>query len=573
MMYYSEHRDYPGAKEEFLKNYRPSVGMMFSEGIGAGFRDVSFMLMQSVMEMDKAENAALLTKEDWEASKFYDPQIKWDESFTTPKARLLKERRDRERELGFLLERAGAGATASFYAGALVGTVPDPVNYIPFVGIASKAKSAAVLGKIAQSGRLGRGATSAADAVLGTALLQPLVFAERDTYQLKYDTRDALTELGLALGLGFGLGAALGRVHPKDPDPRARQEANTVTVNRQGKVEFKEETPIAPPTASERAWDSVDPVTKTQLIEAERLSQSAGVQNRMPVPRQKGAERASRIRQPVTQEMVDDFDDLMLEKYGDDWFSTQIDYETAKKMGDDARVAEIEKTVDRKDLEKANELNEGLRATDRAEYEVSQREIEKSVRNAIQDDEIADELLETFDVDFRKDDVGMYLSGKNLESNLDSEDVAKRAYIKVGQIIAKRQGADFDALFTEASALTKQGQVALRQNVFRYVQRAKEAILAALRGDTEPISDEVWNTPRPAPEPLPAPDDTPISANEARLQQLDAELEERIRTKEANDTLKEEDARELAYLDEERADQEKFHQARSEVTECVIANG
>ena len=84
MMYYSEHRDYPGAKEEFLKNYRPSAGMMFSEGIGAGFRDVSFMLMQSVMEMDKAENAALLTKEDWEASKFYDPEIKWDDSFTTP---------------------------------------------------------------------------------------------------------------------------------------------------------------------------------------------------------------------------------------------------------------------------------------------------------------------------------------------------------------------------------------------------------------------------------------------------------------------------------------------------------
>ena len=183
MMYYSEHRDYPGAKEEFLKNYRPSAGMMFSEGIGAGFRDVSFMLMQSVMEMDKAENQPLLTKEDWEASKFYDPQIKWDDSFTTPKARLLKERRDRERELGFLLERAGAGATASFYAGALVGTVPDPVNYIPFVGIASKAKSAAVLGKIAQSGRLGRGATTATDAVLGTALIQPLVAAERDTYQ------------------------------------------------------------------------------------------------------------------------------------------------------------------------------------------------------------------------------------------------------------------------------------------------------------------------------------------------------------------------------------------------------
>ena len=69
MMYYSEHRDYPGAKEEFLKNYRPSAGMMFSEGIGAGFRDVSFMLMQSVMEMDKAENQPLLTKEDWKRAR------------------------------------------------------------------------------------------------------------------------------------------------------------------------------------------------------------------------------------------------------------------------------------------------------------------------------------------------------------------------------------------------------------------------------------------------------------------------------------------------------------------------
>ena len=217
MIYHPDTSDFPGGEEQFLKDYRPSAGRMFKIGMGAGFDDTLPGLLTSLSEMDQAENQPLLTKEDWEASKFYDPEIKWDDSFTTPKARLLKERRDRERELGFLLDRAGMGATASFYAGALVGTVPDPVNYIPFVGIASKAKSAAVLGKIAQSGRLGRGATTAADAVLGTALIQPLVAAERDTYQLKYDTRDALTELGLALGLGFGLGAALGRVHPKDP--------------------------------------------------------------------------------------------------------------------------------------------------------------------------------------------------------------------------------------------------------------------------------------------------------------------------------------------------------------------
>lgn len=390
MMYYSEHRDYPGAKEEFLKNYRPSAGMMFSEGIGAGFRDVSFMLMQSVMEMDKAENAPLLTKEDWEASKFYDPEIKWDESFTTPKARLLKERRDRERELGFLLDRAGMGATASFYAGALVGTVPDPVNYIPFVGIASKAKSAAVLGKIAQSGRLGRGATTATDAVLGTALIQPLVAAERDTYQLKYDTRDALTELGLALGLGFGLGAALGRVHPKDPDPAVRAQEGTVTVNRKGDIEIKEGRAPDPETPSTRAAANIAPQDAKTAIDVAIGQQAAG---------------------------------------------------ESINVGKFAPTQPVRQTAD------------GVEAP-----EVTP--------------------AETFQADARVE---------------------------------------------------------------------------------------------PAPDPVP--DDTPIDANEARLQQLEAELDERIRTEEAEGRLKEEDATELAYIDEEVKEQELYHQAVFEVTECLIRNG
>lgn len=390
MMYYSEHRDYPGAKEEFLKNYRPSVGMMFSEGIGAGFRDVSFMLMQSVMEMDKAENAALLTKEDWEASKFYDPEIKWDDSFTTPKARLLKERRDRERELGFLLDRAGMGSTAAFYGGALVGTVPDPVNYIPFVGIASKAKSAAVLGKIAQSGRLGRGATTAADAVLGTALIQPLVAAERDTYQLKYDTRDALTELGLALGLGFGLGAALGRVHPKDPDPAVRAQEGTVTVNRKGDIEIKEGRAPDIETPATRAAANIAPQDAKTAIDVAIAQQAAG-------------------------------ESINVGKFA----PTQPVRQTA----DGAETPEVTPA-------------------------------------------------ETFQADARVE---------------------------------------------------------------------------------------------PAPDPVP--DDTPIDANEARLQQLETELDERIRTEEAEGRLKEEDARELAYIDEEVKEQELYHQAVFEVTECLIRNG
>jgi len=390
MIYHPDTSDFPGGEEQFLKDYRPSAGRMFKIGMGAGFDDTLPGLLTSLSVMDQAENQPLLTKEEWEASKFYDPEIKWDDSFTTPKARLLKERRDRERELGFLLDRAGMGATASFYAGALVGTVPDPVNYIPFVGIASKAKSAAVLGKIAQSGRLGRGATTAADAVLGTALIQPLVAAERDTYQLKYDTRDALTELGLALGLGFGLGAALGRVHPKDPDPAVRAQEGTVSVNRKGDIEINERRAPDPETPSTRAAANIAPQDAKTAIDVAIAQQAAG-------------------------------ESINVGKFA----PTQPVRQTA----DGAEAPEVTPA-------------------------------------------------ETFQADARVE---------------------------------------------------------------------------------------------PAPDPVP--DDTPIDANEARLQQLEAELDERIRTEEAEGRLKEEDATELAYIDEEVKEQELYHQAVFEVTECLIKNG
>ena len=394
MIYHPDTTDFPGGQEQFIRDYTPSAGRMFSEGIDAGFRDVSFMLAKSVMDMDAAENAPLLTKEDWEASKFYDPEIKWDDSFTTPKARLLKERRDRERELGFLLERAGAGATTSFYAGALVGTVPDPINLIPFLGIASKLKGAQAINRIAKSGRLGRGATAAAETGVATAAYQFFpkygLMAERETYQVKYDYRDALTDLGLAMGLGFGLGAALGRVHPKDPDPAVRAQEGTVRVNRKGDIEIKEGRAPDLETPSTRAAANIAPQDAKTAIDVAIAQQAAG---------------------------------------------------ESVNVGKFAPTQPVRQTVD------------GAEAP-----EVTP--------------------AETFQADARVE---------------------------------------------------------------------------------------------PAPDPVP--DDTPIDANEARLQQLEAELDERIRTEEAEGRLSETDARELAYIDEEVKAQEGYHQALFEVTECLIRNG
>ena len=53
--------------------------------MGAGLDNTSPGLVASLLELDRAENAPILSKEDWEESKFYDPEIQWDESFRHPK--------------------------------------------------------------------------------------------------------------------------------------------------------------------------------------------------------------------------------------------------------------------------------------------------------------------------------------------------------------------------------------------------------------------------------------------------------------------------------------------------------
>jgi len=604
MIYHPDTSDFPGGEEQFLKDYRPSAGRMFKIGMGAGFDDTLPGLLTSLSEMDQAENQPLLTKEDWEASKFYDPEIKWDDSFTTPKARLLKERRDRERELGFLLERAGIGSTAAFYGGALVGTVPDPVNYIPFVGIASKAKSAAVLGKIAQSGRLGRGATTAADAVLGTALIQPLVAAERDTYQLKYDTRDALTELGLALGLGFGLGAALGRVHPKDrtvQEVADSQRGQRVTPD--GETTPDNLPPEPTNTQAQQSWDSVAPTDKVEAVRRKIANDAVGTQDNVPVVRQQGAQQA--IAQEAARLNLEDATPEFRQ-----WFSGS---KVTSKSGAPMRMYHGSPSGEIKMFGPYNFglFGEGYYFTNNPDVASTYAKkgsptvypVYLSIKNPMNMDQAV--AYKRWRRMFENDPelLANVLPAKKPAHIKTNEDAFKdiidwyardnKPDYEVGELLMvgfEKEG--IDGLTHKGGGRVKKGSTEHRvfiafepeQIKFAYDQDVKDfaaidaqtaKLLAEVVNDVDDfdIPDSTWNTPRPAPEPLPAPDDTPISANEARLQQMEAALDERIRTAEANGTLSETDARELAYIDEEIVELDKYHQAVSETIECVIANG
>lgn len=202
-----------------VENYDPSFGFMLKQGAKKMFSDMSILLPASMADVAISEmRGGKITEEEYKDSEFFDPQIKWDDSFTEAKARLLKDRMDAEREYAYYLEQAQDFTDyIAFYGGVIAGAVPDPLNYIPLLGQFDKPRRALQYAGI--GARSSRALLGAADAALLTTLASPLLMAERASYQQKYDAQDVLFDIGIATGLGGGFGALFGRVKPEDSYP------------------------------------------------------------------------------------------------------------------------------------------------------------------------------------------------------------------------------------------------------------------------------------------------------------------------------------------------------------------
>jgi len=216
-MIYVPETDYVGT-ETAVQNYDPSFGFLAKEAFRLGLRDTTISLAASLEAMTEAEKEGKISREEYEQSQFFDPDIKYDDSFTYAKARLLKERMEQERLYDYYLQQMSGLDYVAGFTGLIGGSIPDPINFIPMLGAMSKParalEYAGVTSRVARRGMLG-----AADAAIASTLVSPLLMAERGTYQQKYDVQDALIDIGLATGIGFGFGSLLGRIKPDDSFP------------------------------------------------------------------------------------------------------------------------------------------------------------------------------------------------------------------------------------------------------------------------------------------------------------------------------------------------------------------
>ena len=260
-----------GGMEQFGLQYDPSMSVLFGESLMEGIRQLTPNLAKSYSELQYAGGTVYEDEEQWKSSDFFREGLKFEEQMTEGQARLLAERYDRSMSYGQLAARADSlGDYGAIFGGMFIGSVPDPINFIPWLGFAKKGKQAKSLIDATTRGRAAlRGS---AEASLGAAAFHPLFALEKGAYQEEYDISMALVDVGLAAGIGAGLGSIFGRIHPDDPTPVAGMSDEAIRT--QARQDLGDDLSIIRQEVRSQVWRGLDHVPPQSRVMAVSLAHS-----------------------------------------------------------------------------------------------------------------------------------------------------------------------------------------------------------------------------------------------------------------------------------------------------------
>lgn len=139
-----------------------------------------------------------MTEEEYKQSPHYRKEIDYSINMTEQRAKILADTFDRRRHEKELLNKSAdtIGKKAVLFGASFLGNLPDPINFIPFVGGATK--GASISAKLLRGAADGLASTAATD-----AFIFPLVNAKGEGLDF-YDLAMDLT-FGAAIGGGMGV--------------------------------------------------------------------------------------------------------------------------------------------------------------------------------------------------------------------------------------------------------------------------------------------------------------------------------------------------------------------------------
>jgi len=170
-----------------------------------------------------------LNSEEWLSSPYFREGIDFVPGMTKLRAFMLAEEHDKEKAWREISERGPTGVKgiALSLVGELLGSVPDPLNFVPIVGHGSKVR---MINRIAQAARgvaknqklalsssrlIGSGLAGGIDAAVATSIFTPVYLSERRTLQQDALLGGAIINIGIATAIGTGAGTVIGYVQRK----------------------------------------------------------------------------------------------------------------------------------------------------------------------------------------------------------------------------------------------------------------------------------------------------------------------------------------------------------------------
>jgi len=203
-----------------ISKYIPTGFGVFKKSVSFAFQDNTFSHVADYLRTLQApEDKNILTKDEYLASEHFRKEVRWQEGMTEKQAEVLSQRQDRESFYGVYMKNASMLSFGGI-SGMIIGSIPDPINYIPFLGWSNKVAKTANIARKIPALRM------SANAMIGQTAFEAV--KQGTTYKLGGDIHweAAMIDVAIAGLIGAGAGVIFGGLGSKSGLAKKIQESN-----------------------------------------------------------------------------------------------------------------------------------------------------------------------------------------------------------------------------------------------------------------------------------------------------------------------------------------------------------
>ena len=240
-----------------FQNFRPDDWNTFRDSIAQGFGDIWMVQGLDWLNYETALNSPVINEEDWnEEHPSFREGLSYRKDMTERQAEILSSSYDRELFYETWFQNVGAWDGYKI-GGYLVGSLPDPINFIPLgMGITHLAKIGNVAHKAIKGTRAGilskpvKGALTISGEgaeVAGLAgLAGAVIYGKKNVFEEEYGVSDIGMDMAFAFGAGFAIGnfARAGRTFRNFNASKRQGDIIKTATDMNGDANFKPDTNI-----------------------------------------------------------------------------------------------------------------------------------------------------------------------------------------------------------------------------------------------------------------------------------------------------------------------------------------